>query len=860
MVLITSAQSNASYFPAAASNDSILQAADFTSILVGTIGNAETLRVTGSNVTVTGTLTASTYAGLPNASASVPGIATLSSASNSASTTAAATSAVVAGLYNVVDVSTANQTLLKHGATHVTVRGDTNNVGVNCVPDVLYALDVAGPIRGSNLVVTGDITAATINGVSAATLLSGGGGATVVLSSASNDTSVLTAPTSALVTGLYNVVDVATVNQTLLKSGTSHVTVRGDTNNVGVNCVPGAGWVLDVAGPIRGSNITVTGAVAATSYTGLPAASTSVAGIVTLSADTTSGSIVTAPTSAIVRDLYNAVDVATTSQTKVKNGSTYIAVRSDTNNVGINCVPAAGYALDVVGAFRTSGQVQGSSYAGLPAASTSVAGIVTLSGASNSASVVTAPTSALVTGLYDVVDVATASQSLFKNGATYIAVRSDTNNVGINCIPAAANALEVTGKVKATSLSATTYTGLPAATTSVAGIVQLSSSTNSGSTTTAATSSAVAALYPISLAVNVATANQTLVQSGLTYMSVRGDTSNVGINCTPNALYALDVAGPIRGSNITVTGVVTGTSFAGAVAGTSYTGLPTATTSVAGIVALSGASNSASVTTAPTSALVTGLYNVVDVATTSQTKIQNGTTYIAVRNDTTNVGINCVPAAGWALDVAGPIRGSNITVTGAVAGASYTGLPAASTSVAGIVTLSGASNSASVTTAPTSALVTGLYNVVDVATANQTKVQSGAAYISVRSDTTNVGINCVPTTGFALDVTGAIRASGDITAFSDIRYKYDLVKVPDAMTKVEQLNGYTFKRIDDTEENKENNKRYLGVVAQEVLAVLPEAVQGDEARGLSVAYGNLSALLIEAIKDLSARVKALEAK
>ena len=53
----------------------------------------------------------------------------------------------------------------------------------------------------------------------------------------------------------------------------------------------------------------------------------------------------------------------------------------------------------------------------------------------------------------------------------------------------------------------------------------------------------------------------------------------------------------------------------------------------------------------------------------------------------------------------------------------------------------------------------------------------------------------------------------------------------------------------------------MGVIAQEVQQVLPEVVKLDESTGmLSVAYGNLSSLLIEAIKELSLKVTDLENK
>jgi hypothetical protein len=103
---------------------------------------------------------------------------------------------------------------------------------------------------------------------------------------------------------------------------------------------------------------------------------------------------------------------------------------------------------------------------------------------------------------------------------------------------------------------------------------------------------------------------------------------------------------------------------------------------------------------------------------------------------------------------------------------------------------------------------------------------------------------------------GALTCSNDITAFSDIRHKTNLQKIPDALDKVSALNGYTFNRTD--EEDKE--KRYAGVVAQEVLEVLPEVVHENKDGIYSVAYGNLTALLIEALKEERKKREALEAR
>lgn len=103
-----------------------------------------------------------------------------------------------------------------------------------------------------------------------------------------------------------------------------------------------------------------------------------------------------------------------------------------------------------------------------------------------------------------------------------------------------------------------------------------------------------------------------------------------------------------------------------------------------------------------------------------------------------------------------------------------------------------------------------------------------------------------------LSVTGAIVASDNITAYSDERLKKDIELIPDALSKVSQLRGVTFTDIATEEER-------TGLIAQDLQKVLPEAVMVHEGQEhLSVAYGNTVGLLVEAIKELTAKVEALE--
>jgi hypothetical protein len=94
---------------------------------------------------------------------------------------------------------------------------------------------------------------------------------------------------------------------------------------------------------------------------------------------------------------------------------------------------------------------------------------------------------------------------------------------------------------------------------------------------------------------------------------------------------------------------------------------------------------------------------------------------------------------------------------------------------------------------------------------------------------------------------------GTLTQNSDLRLKENILSIPDALTKVCSLRGITYDR-------KDGGGRSTGVIAQEVQAVLPEAVaMADDDQGtLSVAYGNLVGLLIESIKELKAEVDQLK--
>ena len=88
---------------------------------------------------------------------------------------------------------------------------------------------------------------------------------------------------------------------------------------------------------------------------------------------------------------------------------------------------------------------------------------------------------------------------------------------------------------------------------------------------------------------------------------------------------------------------------------------------------------------------------------------------------------------------------------------------------------------------------------------------------------------------------GNYTASGSVDSTSDIKLKTNIKTIDSALDKVLQLRGAEYDRID------KDNQHEIGVIAQEVEKVIPEVVHGDETK--SVSYGNMTAVLIEAIKE-----------
>jgi hypothetical protein len=124
-----------------------------------------------------------------------------------------------------------------------------------------------------------------------------------------------------------------------------------------------------------------------------------------------------------------------------------------------------------------------------------------------------------------------------------------------------------------------------------------------------------------------------------------------------------------------------------------------------------------------------------------------------------------------------------------------------------------------------------------------------------RITTGSLGVGVAPN---ATD--GRIDASNDIVAYStsDKRLKENITPITNALEKVRSLTGVEFDWKQETESVHGYEGHDVGVIAQEVQAVLPEAVRTNESGYLSVRYEKMIALLVEAMKEQQAEIDELK--
>jgi hypothetical protein len=118
---------------------------------------------------------------------------------------------------------------------------------------------------------------------------------------------------------------------------------------------------------------------------------------------------------------------------------------------------------------------------------------------------------------------------------------------------------------------------------------------------------------------------------------------------------------------------------------------------------------------------------------------------------------------------------------------------------------------------------------------------------------------------YTMGTLGEIRASSEITAYysSDRRLKENIKLIENPITIIDQIRGVTFDWTDEHMARRGGEDGYfvrkhdIGVIAQEVQAVLPELVGTREDGYLAVKYEKMVPLLIEAIKAQQKTIDSL---
>jgi hypothetical protein len=320
---------------------------------------------------------------------------------------------------------------------------------------------------------------------------------------------------------------------------------------------------------------------------------------------------------------------------------------------------------------------------------------------------------------------------------------------------------------------------------------------------------------------------------------------------TANSVVLRDASGNFSAGTITATlsgNATTATTLATArtINGVSFNGGANITVTANTPTSLTfnnGGAGAASGTTFNGGTAQTISYNTLGAAAAGQT-MHIGTTAVAI-----NRASAALTLAGITLTTPniGAATGTSLLATGEVSGA-YLGVEnTTSTNGYGISLYGGGSAGQ-----PTYGIMfqgTATFGTHGAVTADW------ATYFTM-NNTANRGWIFKTSTGTAgnvasINVAGTATFAGNVTAFSDIRLKTDLEKIPDALNKVKSLTGYTYTRIDSGE-------RQTGLVAQEVQKVLPEAVLNGDT--LALAYGNMVGLLVEAIKEQQEIIETLETR
>ena len=185
-----------------------------------------------------------------------------------------------------------------------------------------------------------------------------------------------------------------------------------------------------------------------------------------------------------------------------------------------------------------------------------------------------------------------------------------------------------------------------------------------------------------------------------------------------------------------------------------------------------------------------------------------------------------------------------------------TAITTANISSQSVASATTATTATSATSATTATSATSATNATNAANVDVTATSSNSSFRMVFGPANNTSGNQAlfkdSSTSFYYNPStnqlnvGSLVASGDVTAFSDVRLKDNIATLDG--TKVFGMRGVSFTK---------DNKKSSGVIAQELEGIAPELVYNDS-EYKAVAYGNITAYLIEAIKYLKKEIEELK--
>ena len=297
--------------------------------------------------------------------------------------------------------------------------------------------------------------------------------------------------------------------------------------------------------------------------------------------------------------------------------------------------------------------------------------------------------------------------------------------------------------------------------------------------------------------------------------------------------------------SITLTGDVTGTGTITNLANVSF-----ATTIAADSVALG---------TDTTGNYVASLVAGTNI-TLSNNSGEGATPTIGLTNSSITIGSTAISLGSSATTIAGLTSVTSTGFTGALTGNASTATTLATARNINGVSFNG---SADITVTAAAGTLSGATLASGVTASSLTSVGTLTSLTVTGAITANGGVA----------VTGALTATGDITAYySDGRLKENLQVIPNALEKVSKLTGYTYNTNALGKQllnNENDNDIKVGVIAQDLQEVLPQAVkfapfdrdaEGNSKSGenyLTVQYEKIVPLLIQAIKEQQTQIHSL---